>query len=893
MKRIYYLIFLLFVTAPFVNSMEITGSIKSTIKSKTITCNDFIIEWSNENSPKLFIKHSSNPEKILWSSIEGINFIAAAKAHIEIEDNRGSFDVKEETQVLLNQQDVQIINLVDNTCIIKGTLSNESGSVVTIYELKFEEILSGHLRFNINIIDDQCNEDETNCKAQYNVSYLHYASSNDENFYGFGEQFTHLNLKGYEVPIISQEGGLGRGRQPITGAINFFAKGAGGNEFTSYTSIPQYITSKNRSLFLETTQYSTFNLKSPETVTIKLFSNKMTGRIIYGNSPLELIERYTQYCGRMIPLPDWLNEGGAIVGMEGGTQNVYEKLENLKKYNTPIAAFWLQDWVGKRNVGFGEQLWWNWVLNTNRYPNWEKLVSDLRKENIRIMGYINPFLVDPDDSEYNAPRNLYKEALESGYYIKHPDGSPYFITVTTFPSLLIDLSNPDARVWVKNIIKDELIAKGLYGWMHDFAEALPFDAVLASGEDASAYHNKYMVEWVMLAREAVIEAGLEGEIVYFNRAGYTRSPAYSTLFWEGDQMVTWDEHDGLKSAIKALISGGLSGISLNHSDIGGYTSIGYDLRSILGPIGLDNLISWIGLYRREKSLLLRWMEANAFTAVYRTHEGLGPQENAQFYSDDDTYRQFARFAKVYKALAFYRKELMQQAHEKGYPLVRHLFLHYPDDPNVYDIKYQWMLGKDFLVAPVTNKYDFHVNLYFPAGKWVNIWTDEIKGNDNAGMWADVDAPIGKPAVFYRQGAESGPIFKENLKNLGLITGSIKGHVSTNQFSKPLNISGAFVKIIETGQITVTDNAGNYFLDYVPIGNYSLEITKINFENVIVKDVEVLSEQTSIADGVNLNIGNCYCSKNGDIDDDGEIGLAEAIYSLQVITGTTQNQLNNK
>jgi Alpha-glucosidases, family 31 of glycosyl hydrolases len=102
--------------------------------------------------------------------------------------------------------------------------------------------------------------------------------------------------------------------------------------------------------------------------------------------------------------------------------------------------------------------------------------------------------------------------------------------------------------------------------MHDFAEALPFDAVLASGDAGSSYHNQYMVEWVKLGREAVQEAGMEGEIVFFNRAGYTRSPAYTTLFWEGDQMVTWDEHDGFKSAIKGLISGGLSGLSINHSD---------------------------------------------------------------------------------------------------------------------------------------------------------------------------------------------------------------------------------------------------------------------------------------------------------------------------------------
>ena len=71
---------------------------------------------------------------------------------------------------------------------------------------------------------------------------------------------------------------------------------------------------------------------------------------------------------------------------------------------------------------------------------------------------------------------------------------------------------------------------GLRGWMADFSEALPFDAKLYSGESAAAYHNQYMVDWVKMSQEAVAEAGLEGEVVYFNRAGYNGSQGASTLF---------------------------------------------------------------------------------------------------------------------------------------------------------------------------------------------------------------------------------------------------------------------------------------------------------------------------------------------------------------------------
>ena len=62
------------------------------------------------------------------------------------------------------------------------------------------------------------------------------------------------------------------------------------------------------------------------------------------------------------------------------------------------------------------------------------------------------------------------------------------------------------------------------------------------------------------------------------RSGATFSPANTRLFWLGDQTVTWDEHDGLTTIIIGLLSSGLSGYSLQHSDIGGYTAL--DLKII-------------------------------------------------------------------------------------------------------------------------------------------------------------------------------------------------------------------------------------------------------------------------------------------------------------------------
>ena len=65
--------------------------------------------------------------------------------------------------------------------------------------------------------------------------------------------------------------------------------------------------------------------------------------------------------------------------------------------------------------------------------------------------------------------------LERDFLIKRK-GSPYLILNTSFSAAMLDLANPDARAWIKEVIKDELIATGASGWMADFGEALPFDA---------------------------------------------------------------------------------------------------------------------------------------------------------------------------------------------------------------------------------------------------------------------------------------------------------------------------------------------------------------------------------------------------------------------------------
>jgi sulfoquinovosidase len=671
------------------------------------------------------VRHQAEPERVLWATLPGQAFVAAAVGQETVTMSRGHFQVRDTILAQLPDQRLERLEESRDALAFHGEVRSQDGEERADYRLSFTLAGEDRLRFELVFAHPDINR-----------SYLRYLSSVDERFFGFGLQLSHLDMKGRRLPIFIGEPGVGRGLQPLTWAADFTA-GAGGAWHSSYAAVPHYLTSKLRSLFLETSEYSVFDLRHDEQVIVEVFSAMMKGQILYGDSPTSLIERYTDYAGRMSRLPEWLHQG-AIIGLQGGSARVREKLSWLKAHGVPLAGAWLQDWVGQRQTGFGDRLWWNWQLDRTRYPDWEDLIAELEAEGIRVLAYVNPYLAD-DIHDHSHERNLFAEAKAAGYLVHNPEGEVYRLYQGEFYAAPVDLTHPEAWDWLKGIIRENLLESGVFGWMADFAEGLPYDAVLYSGEDAAGFHNRYAEAWAALNREVIEEAGLLGEALAFHRSGYTRSPSWVTLFWLGDQLVSWDRFDGIKTVIIGLLSSGISGFSLTHSDTGGYTAI----------------TDFPFNYRRSPELFKRWAELSAFTPVLRTHEGNRPADNHQLYDAPETMRHFAKMARLYVAWADYRRTLVEEAAESGLPVVRPLFLHYPDDENVLDLTEQFMVGPDLIVAPVLDPGKDAVSLYLPAGRWLHLWSEEAYGDEAQGGWVRVPAPIGEPAVFYREGAEVG------------------------------------------------------------------------------------------------------------------------------------------
>jgi alpha-glucosidase len=329
---------------------------------------------------------------------------------------------------------------------------------------------------------------------------------------------------------------------------------------------------------------------------------------------------------------------------------------------------------------------------------------------------------------------LFPQAEALGYLAHDANGLTYHVDFGEFDAGIVDFTKPEAAEWfATSVLRREMLDLGMSGWMADFGEYLPVDAVLANG-DATTLHNAWPTIWARVNAEATADAP---DAVFFMRAGFTGVQGHNRLLWAGDQCVDFSCHDGIGTVITGALSSGLLGNPYHHSDIGGYTSL-------------------FGLVRTPE-LFMRWTEMAAFTPVMRTHEGNRPRDNLQLDQNDEVLTHFARFTQIHAALFPLFANLADEAAKTGLPMQRPLFLHFPDDKACYDIQTAYLLGPDLLVAPILTEGATTASIYLPAGAaWTHLWTGQTH---QGGGSVKVDAPIGVPPLFHRQGSKDAALFE--------------------------------------------------------------------------------------------------------------------------------------
>ncbi len=548
-----------------------------------------------------------------------------------------------------------------------------------------------------------------------------------EAVWGGGEQMSYLALNSRRFPIWTSEPGVGRDKSTaLTQTMD--AQGMAGGDYwnTNYPQ-PTFLTSRWLAVHLDSACYSVLDFTDPAAHVAEVWSNEARFELFAEDGPAALVGVLSTRFGRQPPLPDWAI-GGAIVGLKDGA-NSFERLERFIEAGTAVSGLWCEDWAGIRETSFGRRLFWDWRRDEKRYPDLPERIAALKLRGIRFLAYANPYLANDG--------SLYEEAAKGGHFaLRQNSNEVYLVDFGEFDCGVLDFTRSETRDWfAENVLGREMLDIGIDGWMADFGEYLPTDVRLADGSDPMEAHNRWPVLWAQVNAQALASRGKTGDAVFFMRAGFSGVQGACPLLWAGDQSVDFTRHDGIGTVITAALSAGLVGNAYSHSDCGGYTSLHGNIRT--------------------EELMQRWCELAAFAPVMRSHEGNRPDDNLQYDSSKELLACFARWSQVHAHLAPYVRHLCDEASEQGLPVQRPLFLHYPEQKELYAVQDQFLYGADMVVAPVIQEGAVTRAVILPGdAPWRHIWS----GAEYAPGSHEVAAPIGQPPVFYRPDSAFAALF---------------------------------------------------------------------------------------------------------------------------------------
>lgn len=423
----------------------------------------------------------------------------------------------------------------------------------------------------------------------------------------------------------------------------------------------------------------------PDRYQVGVWEGALSLFVIGGDDALQVVENQAMSAGGVAVPPDvafgpW---NDAIHGAE----RVAEVARTLREAGAPTALIWTEDWKGGAETGFGYHLSLDWYLDETLYPDAEGIAQDLRASGFEWLAYFSPFVGEETRAFEEASHLLMQTA----------DGEPYLWSSATLEQTGgLDLSDSEARAWAQERM-DELIAVGFTGWMADFAEWIPPDAVLKNA-DPIDQHNAYTLWWQQTNAEALADI----DATWFTRSGWISTPAISPITWGGDQRTSFDTDDGFPTVIPLGLGLSIGGVAFYGHDIAGYNSIGNEPTS--------------------KELWFRWAWLGAFSPIMRTHHGAFAEDNHQFDSDEETLAHWVRTATEHSRLFPYLKGLAQLAQDSGRPLLLHPALVYPG----YDWARgdAWLLGSAIFVAPVLEEGATGREIVLPPGDWYDWWTGQ-------------------------------------------------------------------------------------------------------------------------------------------------------------------------
>lgn len=605
----------------------------------------------------------------------------------------------------------KIVVREDGGEITNGKIKAEINLIgkLSFYNQKGELLLEEYVRNRKDMFGDTCSSLEVEARefkpiigGDYRLT-VRFVSGQKEKIYGMGQyQQPYLDLKGADLELAHRN---------------------------SQASVPFMISSLGYGFLWNNPAVGRVNFGKNITTWEAYSTKKLDYWITAGDTPAEIEESYANAAGKVPMMPDYAMGFWQCKLRYQTQEELLEVAREYKRRNLPISVI-VVDF-------FHWPLQGEWKFDPTYWPNPDAMIAELKEMGIELMVSIWPTV------DYRSEN--FKEMDDKGLLIRVESGYPISMDFMG-NTLHYDATNPEAREYVWQKAKQNYYEKGIKVFWLDEAEP---EYTVYDFENYR-YHlgpdvqvgNIYPVMYAKTFFDGMKAEGQEN-IINLLRCAWAGSQRYGALVWSGDIKSSFPS---MKNQVAAGLNMGLAGIPWWTTDIGGFFGA-----NVKDP--------------EFHELLIRWFQYGCFCPVMRLHGyrwPLQPQQgttggaecvsgapNEVWSYTTQVYDILSEYLRMRERLRPYVTKRMQEAHEKGTPVMRPMFYDFPDDPICWEVETQYLFGPDILVVPITDAGCRTIEVYLPAGaSWTNAWSGE---KFQGGQWITADAPIEQIPLFARDG----------------------------------------------------------------------------------------------------------------------------------------------
>ncbi len=320
------------------------------------------------------------------------------------------------------------------------------------------------------------------------------------------------------------------------------------------------------------------------------------------------------------------------------------------------------------------------------FPDPAGMLRRYHDNGLKICVWINPYIAQQS--------YLFREGMEQGYLVRKTDGSVWQTDLWQPGMALVDFTNPDAVRWYQDKLA-ALLDMGVDCFKTDFGERVPVRGIQwFNGADPMDMHNYYTYLYNQAVFTLLEERKGAGGAVLFARSatvGGQQFPAH----WGGDCAASYPS---MAETLRGGLSLACSGFGFWSHDISGFEQTA------------------------APDLYKRWCQFGLLSSHSRLH-GSGSYR-VPWNFDEEACVVLREMVELKCALMPYLYRQAVIAHDSGVPMLRPMFLEFPEDRSCLPLDMQYMLGDSLLAAPIFRE-DGEVEYYLPAGKWVNLLTRQV------------------------------------------------------------------------------------------------------------------------------------------------------------------------